>query len=120
MSAILAIDDEPEFLEQVKVLLENKGYRVETAPDGPSGLQKALQVSPSLILLDIIMPGMDGLEVLKQLALQSETWQIPVIMLTAKAETEFLFKARELSAVDYLIKPFTVQDLLKVVKRCTR
>ena len=117
MAKILAIDDEPELLEQVKVFLEQEGHTVETALDGPTGLQKVREFQPVLILLDIIMPGMDGFEVLKRLSWKSETSQIPVIMLTAKGETESVFKAQGLSATDYLVKPFTAESLLEVVNR---
>lgn len=119
MAKILAIDDEPEFLEQVKVFLEQEGHQVETALDGPTGLEKARKFQPALVLLDIIMSGMDGFEVLKRLSWKSETSRIPVIMLTAKGETESLFKAQDLSATDYLVKPFTAESLLEVVNRYT-
>ena len=119
MAKILAIDDEPEFLEQVKIFLEQEGHKVETALDGVTGLEKVSQFQPGLILLDIIMPGMDGFEVLKRLSWKQGTNQIPVVMLTAKGETESVFKAQDLSAMDYLIKPFTAESLLEVVNRYT-
>ncbi|MCM8811522.1 MAG: response regulator [Candidatus Omnitrophica bacterium] len=117
MATILAIDDEPDFLEQVKVVLENEGHQVETAFDGLAGLEKARRVKPTLILLDIMMPGMDGFEVLRRLTREAGTSTIPVVMLTAKGGTESVFKAQGLSVTDYLLKPFSVDELLTVIRR---
>lgn len=119
MATILAIDDEPELLQQVRNLLEAEGHQVETAEDGETGLRKARDLSPSLILLDVLMPGIDGFEVLTRIKRDKATWHIPVVMLTAKGESQSMFKAQELQAHDYLIKPFSVQTFLDLIRRYT-
>ena len=117
MGRILLVDDEPLFLEQIKPYLEAKGYSVETALDGKVALEKARQLNPVLILLDVIMPGLNGFEVLSKLKLDPKTSGIQVVMLTAKGETESINWAQRFGAIDYLIKPFSPEELLKVVKR---
>ena len=117
MATILVVDDEKLFLEQIKPFLVGKGYSVETALDGLTALEKARRVRPTLILLDVVMPGMNGFEVLSQIQLESGISHIPVVMLTAKGETESILQGERFGAVDYLIKPFTKEDLLEVLRR---
>ena len=117
---ILLVDDEPDFVEMTKMRLEAQDYEVETAFDGNSGIYAAQRENPDLILLDVMMPGVDGFAVLRELRKNSATRSIPVIMLTAKGETKSIFKAQELRANDYLIKPCESEELLSVVRKNLR
>ena len=113
---VLAVDDEPDILEAVKDLLEDFGYQVVTCSSGAEAMVKLNELTPHLILLDISMPKMSGLDVLMQLKNNPKTSSIPVIMLTAKMETETIWKAQKMGAVDYIVKPFKADELLKWVR----
>jgi two-component system phosphate regulon response regulator PhoB len=99
--------------------LEANNYQVSVANNGTEGLAKAEAENPSLILLDVMMPGLDGFEVLRRLKRSQATKYIPVVMLTARGESKSIFDAQKLGADDYLIKTCTSQDLLDVVHRFT-
>ena len=114
---ILVIDDEPEVVELLKKRLERAGYQVITATDGMGGFKKACEQKPDLILLDIIMPEVDGLTVLRRLRAEEATCEIPVIMVTAKGRTDSMFEAQRYRATDYIIKPFQWSELLRFIKR---
>lgn len=116
-SRILVIDDELEVVDLLKKRLEKADYQVVTATDGPQGFKKAVEQKPDLILLDIIMPEVDGLTVLRQLKAEEATSNIPVVMVTAKGMTDSIFEARKYGATDYIIKPFQWDELLKFIKR---
>jgi len=113
---ILLVDDERELIETVRPFLEARGYQVVIAYNGREALEK-VKDSPDLILLDIMMPGLDGLEVLRRLRNDDSTSKIPIIMLTAKSETKSLFDAQDLEATDYIIKPFSLDDLYTQIGR---
>lgn len=115
-NTILIIDDDSELLAALKDLLEAYDYSVVTATDGAAGILKLNSFKPNLILLDISMPGMDGMEVLAKLKSNPDTSPIPVVMLTAIADTNTLWKAQEMGAVDYIVKPFKEGELLKWVR----
>jgi DNA-binding response OmpR family regulator len=112
---ILVVDDEADFADLIKMRLEANDYAVVLARDGEEGLEKAEAEKPDLILLDVMMPGMDGFKVLSRLKASESTRMTPVIMLTAKGETKSIFRAQELGATDFLIKPCESADLLSVV-----
>lgn len=114
---ILVIDDEPEVVEAIKHWLEVNHYEVITALDGESGLGKAMSEKPDLIILDILMPGTDGYQVLKQLKAKRVTRQMPVLMLTAKGETDSILKSKELRATDYFIKPVNLEKLQASIRK---
>ncbi len=114
---ILLIDDEQDVLEFLQKRLKENHYNVIVASGGLEGLKKSLEEKPDLILLDIIMADKDGFSVLQELKKQNSTKYIPVIMLSAKAETKAIFNSQETGAVDYLIKPFDLQELLKYIRR---
>jgi len=116
---ILIVDDETEFAEMVQMRLEAQGYNVDTAVNGEEGLAKAQAAPPHVILLDVMMPGIDGFEVLRRLKRDPRTQRIAIIMLTAKGETASIFKAQDLGVVDYLIKPCDPQEMLSLIKRYT-
>jgi len=105
---ILAIDDDRDLTHMLKAQLERKNYRVVLASSGREGLQKAYQVRPDLIILDIMMPGMDGWEVCRRLR---ELSNVPIIMLTARSMKGDVVKGLEAGADDYLTKPFSSKEL---------
>jgi CheY-like chemotaxis protein len=113
---ILLVDDEQGFVEIVKPYLESRKYNVIVANNGKEALEK-VEENPDLILLDIIMPGIDGFEVLRRLRNNLRTRYIPVIMLTARGESKAILKAQDLGTTDYIIKPFSLKELLYLVKR---
>jgi len=114
---ILVADDEPELVELVEFNLKQAGYSIATAVDGAEALKKARSQPPDLILLDIMMPEMDGLEVCKILRREPATAKVPIIMLTAKASEIDRVLGLELGADDYLTKPFSVRELLLRIKK---
>lgn len=122
MSSILVVDDERDIAELVSYNLERKGHQVSMAFDGLSGLDAALKSRPDLIILDQMMPGMDGRAVFKELRRDARTKDIPVIFLTARAQTEDRIHGLELGADDYVTKPFSPKELAlrvdAVLKRC--
>jgi adenylate cyclase len=116
---ILVVDDEPDVLSFLSKRLEAHGYEVVTASGAEEGVRTACERKPSLILLDIIMPGKDGLWAFKELKAAEATKDIPVLMLTAKSESSDILAFQELGATDYLIKPFELQTLLKYIRKYT-
>jgi len=113
---ILVVDDEPEAVELVEFNLKQAGYDVATAADGAEALKKARALLPSLVLLDVMLPEMDGLEVCKMLRRDPATASIPIIMLTAKAAEIDRVLGLELGADDYQLKPFSPRELVLRVK----
>jgi two-component system alkaline phosphatase synthesis response regulator PhoP len=114
---ILVIDDEPDLLRMVELRLKANQYRVFCARDGKTGLEIAAQKHPDLIILDIMMPVMNGIEALRALKQTSGTSSIPVIMLSQKRETHSIIDAQNLGASDYILKPFQTKDLIKSVEK---
>lgn len=114
---ILMVDDEADLIKVVHVRLAANGYKVIAASNGLDGLKKARDERPDLILLDVMMPRMHGLDVLLKLKDNPETASIPVLMLTANDDTESISKARALGAKDYIVKPFNLEALMDSVKR---
>ena len=113
---ILVVDDEEDILELIRYNLIIEGYRVDCAASGEEALIKAAEQSPDLILLDLMLPGLDGLDVCRELKANSATRQIPVIMITAKGEDADIVSGLELGAEDYITKPFSPRILLARVK----
>ncbi|MEM9159235.1 MAG: hybrid sensor histidine kinase/response regulator [Verrucomicrobiota bacterium] len=113
---ILIVDDLPKNLQLVGTVLRNNGYRVSPAGSGQAALERLQNVKADLILLDLMMPEMDGLEVCEKLKENPDTADIPVIFLTASSELEHLLTAFELGAMDYITKPFYAPELLARVK----
>ncbi len=116
MKKILIADDRPEVVELVKVTLEGEGYLTIDASDGREALEKIRKEKPDLILLDIVMPKMDGFEVLSELKNDSQTEDTPVIMLTAQGQKLDQEKGKELGATGYIIKPFSPSALLERIE----
>jgi len=109
---ILVADDEESIRTVVSFTLEQAGYEVETAANGDEALEKVYAAPPDLILLDLMMPMVDGWEVLKLLRSDPQTEKIPVVLLTAKGEIRDKMFALQQGAADYVVKPFGKQDLL--------
>jgi two-component system phosphate regulon response regulator PhoB len=116
-SKVLVVDDEPEAVELVEFNLKQAGYSVVTAADGAEALNKARASQPSLIVLDLMLPEVDGLEVCKMLRRDPATSGIPIVMLTAKAAEIDRVLGLELGADDYVTKPFSPRELVLRVKR---
>lgn len=114
---ILAVDDEKHIVRLVQANLERVGYEVVTASDGKEALQKVKEENPDLVVLDVMMPYMDGFEVLQNLRRNPSTRDIPVIMLTAKAQDADVFRGWQSGVDMYLTKPFNPMELLTFVKR---
>src|SRR5512145_971563 len=114
---ILVIDDEQNILNIVTAYLRAEGYTVHTASDGPGGLRAARMLKPDLLILDIMLPGMDGIELLTQLRRESDVY---VIMLTAKSEETDKVIGLSVGADDYLTKPFSARELVARVKAALR
>lgn len=114
---ILAVDDERHILRLVQINLEKAGYEVVTGSNGREALEKVRSEAPDLVVMDVMMPEMDGFEALKQLKENSDTANIPVIMLTAKAQDADVFHGWQSGADLYLTKPFNPMELLTFVKR---
>jgi DNA-binding response OmpR family regulator len=114
---ILVADDEEHIVRMLESRLKANGYGIITAYNGKQALEKAKAEMPDLILLDVMMPDIDGFSVLHKLKYDFETTRIPVIMLTCRADSGSIFQAQDLKAADYIIKPFKPDELLKLIKR---
>ncbi len=121
---ILIVEDEADIRELLRFNLEREGFSVLEAADGNEGLKLARQHMPDLMLLDVMLPGFDGFEVCRRLGAQSETANIPVLMLTARGEEMDRVVGLSLGADDYVVKPFSVRELMlrirAVLRRGTR
>ena len=117
---ILVVDDEPDVLQLVEYNLKAADYEVVTAGDGEEALKKARALLPNLIILDLMLPELDGLEVCKLLRRDQSTAAIPILMLTAKAAEMDRVLGLELGADDYVTKPFSPRELVLRVKRLLR
>ncbi|HEX3720440.1 MAG TPA: response regulator [Verrucomicrobiae bacterium] len=117
---ILVVDDEPDMLELIEVNLAAAGYEVFTSANGKDGLQKARQTPPELIVLDLMLPELDGLEVCKSLRRDASTAAIPILMLTARVAEIDRVLGLELGADDYVTKPFSTRELVLRVKNLLR
>jgi DNA-binding response OmpR family regulator len=111
---ILYVDDDPGMRTLVTMNLESEGFLVSTAEDGDSGLEAIERLHPDLVLLDIMMPGRDGLDVLAEMRATAEVEDIPVVLLTARATDDDVWKGWSAGADYYMTKPFKPEDLLSV------
>lgn len=116
-TTILVVDDNPDNLEILRAYLESRGYRVAAAPDGKSALARLAEVQPDLVLLDVMMPGMDGWEVCRTIKNHPEYGATKVVMVTAKGAYEDKFEGMRSGADDYIVKPVDFQELSEKVKR---
>jgi len=116
MQTILVIEDEADIADLVAFNLRRNNFNVELSPDGLHGLAAAKSMLPDLIVLDLMMPGMDGVSLFKELQRESATRKIPVIMLTARGQTEDKIAGLEIGADDYMTKPFSPKELVLRIK----
>jgi DNA-binding response OmpR family regulator len=114
---VLVVEDEEAIAEAVRVRLLSEGFQVVVANDGPNGIRAAQQDRPDLVVLDLMLPGMDGLEVCKEI--QKEQW-VPVLMLTARTEEADKVAGFAVGADDYLTKPFSLRELVVRIKAILR
>jgi two-component system alkaline phosphatase synthesis response regulator PhoP/two-component system response regulator VicR len=114
---ILVVDDERHIVRLVEINLQRAGYDVVTAYDGIEALEKVEQEKPEMLVLDVMMPRMDGFEVLAKLQSDPATSDIPVIMLTAKAQDADIFQGWQSGVSSYLTKPFNPRELITFVER---
>ena len=119
-SRILIIEDEPDILEVLQYNLEREGFQTLSARDGVTGVSEAQKRKPTLILLDLMLPRMDGLEVCRQLRSLSDTKEIPIIMVTAKGEETDVVLGLELGADDYITKPFSPKEVVARIRALLR
>lgn len=119
-STVLVIDDQENIIEFIKLGLKYEGFLVESATDGPQGLATAQRVTPDLIILDIMLPGMDGLEVCRRLRANPTTRDIPILMLTAKDDVRDRITGLDTGADDYLTKPFSFEELVARMRAILR
>ena len=117
---VLVIDDEQELLSLLKARLENAGYTVCLANSGKQGIQRAREEFPNAILLDLMMPGMDGFQVCKELKSDKKTSDIPIVALTALGEEESARKALKLGMKTYIVKPFDSEMLLAALQEALK
>lgn len=116
MAHILVVDDEEPIRELIKFNLLKEGYQVSLAADGGQALEMAIKLQPDLLILDLMLPGVDGLEVCRLLRKTAQLRDLPIIMLTARSEISDRVLGLELGADDYLTKPFSPRELLARVK----
>jgi DNA-binding response OmpR family regulator len=117
---VLICDDDPVILRLLQVNLEIEGYDVVIAHHGEEAVDKALAETPDLVILDIMMPRMDGYEACRQIRSHDETKEVPIVFLSARAQQSDIDKGRAYGVSDYLTKPFDPTDLLEVIERLTK
>lgn len=115
---ILIVDDDPELLDHLKTALERKNYQVETAEDGDTALDKVFDKTYDLILLDVMLPRLDGLSVLKEI--REAGINIPILMLTARGDVQDRVRGLDNGADDYLAKPFSMSELMARIRAILR
>jgi two-component system response regulator RegX3 len=117
MLTVLVIEDEPSYVEAIEVALGQEGLGVRTAFDGRTGLKLFREVRPDIVLLDLMLPGLSGIDVLKRMRHESD---VPIIVLSAKASEADIVTALELGADDYLTKPYSLRELLARIRAAIR
>ena len=117
MARILVVDDEADVLEVIQACLQGAGYESVTARTGPEALERVGREQPDLMILDVMIPGLDGFEVLSRLRADPSTAELPVIMLTALDPASFAAKGRDLGADFYWVKPFDPDQLVTLINR---
>jgi len=118
--SILIIEDDPDIQELLSYNLQKEGFETRQTIDGESGLTAACRKAPSLILLDLMLPGIQGLEVCRQLKQREDCRSIPLIIITAKGEESDIVVGLEMGADDYLVKPFSIKELLARIRAVLR
>lgn len=119
MPTILVVEDSPTEMQIVRTALQNKGYEVITATNGEEGLEKVRSQSPSLVVLDVVLPGRNGFQVCRDLKSSPDTKNVPVILLTSKTQESDRFWGMKQGADAYLTKPWREEELLALIARHT-
>jgi two-component system phosphate regulon response regulator PhoB len=117
---ILVVEDEPDILEVIEYNLTREGFRVLTARDGEDGLRKAKQELPDAVVLDLMLPGIDGLEICRRLRADDVSRNVPILMVTAKGEEADIVVGLGIGADDYLVKPFSPRELVARLRAVLR
>ncbi len=117
---ILIVDDEEDIIELIKYNLKNEGYAILTAMTGEEAIKAAKNFRPDLVVLDLMLPGIDGLEVTRHLKKNDDTMDIPIVMVTAKGEESDIVAGLELGANDYISKPFSPRELTARIRAILR
>ena len=117
MKNILIVDDEQDIVESLKFVLEAAGYNCYTAIDGEEGLRLAKEIIPDLIILDVMMPKINGYKISRLLKYDSKYKNIPILMITARSQEEDKLIGEETGADEYITKPFDLDDVLKQVEK---
>ncbi len=112
---ILVVDDSIDICMMVKLALSKKQYRVELAHSGEEAIQKIVELRPSLVLLDVVMPNLSGLEVLSKIRASDDFKNLPIILMSARTQDSDIRRARALGASEYVTKPFNLNQLLKLI-----
>jgi two-component system response regulator MprA len=117
---VLVVDDERSIIDFIRVGLQAEGFQVESAQDGPTGLSLARMLVPDVIVLDVMLPGVDGLKITQRLRAEPTTMNIPILMLTARDGVRDRVAGLEIGADDYLVKPFSFEELLARIRALLR
>lgn len=120
MPKVLIVEDDPQIARIVQIKLQNNGFDVATAADGGAGLAAVRALSPHLVLLDVMMPVMDGYQVLRSIRAEPKLAALPVIMLTAKGQERDILTGFKDGATDYIVKPFSPAEVVARVRRALR
>jgi two-component system alkaline phosphatase synthesis response regulator PhoP len=116
-NTIVCIEDEPGVIELIRLILERRGLKVVGAGSGAKGLEVVRQVKPALVLLDLMMPGMDGWEVYRRMQAEPDLCDIPVIIVTADGQPATRARALEVAKVDgFIVKPFNIRELVQRIE----
>ncbi|MFQ3184282.1 MAG: two-component system phosphate regulon response regulator PhoB [Alteromonas macleodii] len=113
---VLLIEDEPNIIEAISYILTKDGWTVYTHSDGQTAMSKVMQRVPDLIILDVMLPGKSGYDILRELRAQAETKDVPVMMLTARGQSKDREMATSLGATQFMTKPFSNAEVLKSVR----
>ncbi|MDE0969206.1 MAG: response regulator [Octadecabacter sp.] len=113
---VLLIEDEPNIIEAISYILTKDGWTVHTHSDGETAMSKVMQRVPDLIILDVMLPGKSGYDILRELRAQAETKDVPVMMLTARGQSKDREMATSLGATQFMTKPFSNAEVLKSVR----
>ena len=117
MKKILIVDDEVDIVETISFMLKAKGYETLTANDGEEGLRKAKEENPDLIVLDVMMPKINGYKICRLLKFDTKYKNIPIVMVTARGQAQDIAIGEETGADEYITKPFEFNELYEVIKK---
>jgi twitching motility two-component system response regulator PilH len=117
MAHILIVDDSPQDIETIKNILEAQGHQTSAAENGEQGIQKTSELRPDLIVMDVVMPGLDGFKTTRKIAKNPDTKSIPIIVLSSKDQESDKAWAKMQGAIEYLVKPVKADELVETVNK---